>query len=107
MIGWRDALFKTISAHIRRDSINIGARGAVLAWWIGNYTQIFGEVEAIIDDETASEVLGELNSLATIIGADARIDNDDPNTQRIIQIIDIFINEIEQEADFTDDEDKE
>lgn len=107
MISWRDDIFKRIGMHIQRDPINIATRGAVITWWMASNQQILGEIESVIDEEIENEVLGELNSLATIIGADARIENNDPNTQRIIQVIDTFIKEIEQEIDYSNDEDKE
>lgn len=106
-MDWRTHLFKVVARHLQRNQINLVTRGGLMAWWMNEHNQIFGEIEQIMDDEIAAEVLGELNSLAIIIGADARIDNHDPNTQRIIQVIDTFIKEIEQEVDFTDDEDKE
>jgi hypothetical protein len=103
-MDWKSQLFKTVMKHIRASKLR---DGSVMSWWLAEHNQILGEIEQVIEEETTPEVLNELNSLAIIIGADANIDNNDPNVQRIIYIINKFIDEIEQEVDFSDDEDTE
>ncbi len=66
-----------------------------------NHLALFlNRVEELLEEAEDRGAKEELNNLRTVIAADANIDSEDVNVKRIVNIINIFMSELEQEVDY-------
>lgn len=97
---WKNKLYRKVQNYIKRDVKGDYAL-MFLEWWRRYNIEIINEFEFMLDEENDRSRKEELLSLSTAIRLDANIDLDDVNVNRIMFIIMMFIQELDQEVDYT------
>jgi hypothetical protein len=77
----------------------------LLTWWHTFGPTILNDFEFTVDELNDKARVDELQYLATIIKADANIDDEDVNVQRILRHISVFIEQLEEEIEYETIED--
>ena len=81
---------------------NFDLRAIHAGFWVSFGSVIVNSVDDIIEEVQDSACKMELEQLKTLILIDGNIENDDPNTKRILSVIEILINEFDQEVEYED-----
>lgn len=98
-MDWKVKLYRTISNYILRD-IKPMYKPMFIDWWHVASEEILNEFEFMRDEFGEEERKEELLDLKWIIESDANIDNEDDNVKRILNHVNTFINELNQEVEY-------
>lgn len=109
---WKNSLYRKFQQYILRSVDPLmGAQPfpdsdkVLLTWWHTFGPTILNDFEFTVDELNDKARVDELQYLATIIKADANIDDEDVNVQRILRHISVFIEQLEEEIEYETIED--
>lgn len=105
-MNWRNSFYHTVRNHLMKH-VHPNYLPIFLSWWEGESRIIMNEFGELMDrnnDEGREEALEELQ---IAIEADANINKDDANVQRVLYLIKVLGKEAQQEVDYTNPVDQD
>jgi hypothetical protein len=107
-LDWKEELEEKFGQYIVRYGIEadilIGDLGAIAKFWRIIGPMLLNEFEWKLDDYRDEGIKQELISIGDAMAADPKIDEKNENVQRILYIMDVFVRELNQEVDYSDEE---
>jgi hypothetical protein len=106
---WREKLYAKGRQYIHQfiEEQDVVYEGAIYDFWRAKGKLLIGEAEFLGSEAEETGRKDALLELKQAIEADGNINNDSPNTGRVMQLIDTFVAETEVEVDYSNDEDGE